>query len=122
MARKFESAAAFKASLEARIRKLAAERAVPISTLQLKFVMERLLARLFHEANPPWLLKGGFAMDLRFRPKARTTKDIDLSVSFVGAIPGDNATAAIREWLQEAVELDLGDHLTFRIGEPRAEL
>ena len=74
MARKFASAAAFKASLEARIRKSALEQAIPISTLQLKFVMERLLARLFHDSNPPWLLKGGFAMDLRFRPKARTTR------------------------------------------------
>jgi hypothetical protein len=122
MARQFGSAAAFKASLDARIRKLAAERAVPITTLQLKFVMERLLARLFHDADPPWLLKGGFAMDLRFRPKARTTKDIDLSVSLVGTIPGDNATAALREWLQEAVDVDLGDYLTYRIGKPRAEL
>ena len=122
MARMFGSAAAFKASLEARIRKRATERAMPIHTLQLKFVMERLLARLFFKVDPPWLLKGGFAMDLRFRPKARTTKDIDLSVSLVGAIPGDNATAALREWLQVAVDVDLGDHLTFRIGEPRAEL
>jgi hypothetical protein len=97
MARKFGSAAAFKASLETRIRKLAAERALPISSLQLRFVMERLLARLFRDAHPPWLLKGGFAMDLRFRPKARTTKDIDLSVSLVGAVPGDDASAALRE-------------------------
>jgi hypothetical protein len=103
MARKFGSATAFKASLETRIKKLAADRGMPSSTLQLKFVMERLLARLFRDAEPPWLLKGGFAMDLRFRPKARTTKDLDLSVSLVDAIPGDNATAAVREWLQEAV-------------------
>jgi hypothetical protein len=53
----------------------------PFQTVQLKFAMERLLARLFHAPDPPWLLKGGFAMDLRFRPKARTTKDVDLSVS-----------------------------------------
>ncbi len=78
MARAFGSAAAFKTSLEAHLRKHAEERKVPLSTLQLKLVIERLLARLFRDADPPWLLKGGFAMYLRFRPRARTTKDVDL--------------------------------------------
>src|SRR5271157_571307 len=71
MARRFGSAPAFKASLETHLRKLASERKIPLSTLQLKFVIERLLARLFRDPEPPWLLKGGFAMDLRFRPHAR---------------------------------------------------
>src|SRR5262249_14981251 len=80
MARKFGSAAAFKSALEAHLRKRAEERKVPLSTLQLKFVIERLLARLFYHPDPGWLLKGGFALDLRFRPQARTTKDVDLSI------------------------------------------
>ena len=84
MAKKFTSAAAFKSSLEARLRTRAQELSIPFQTLQLKFVMERLLARLFREADAPWLLKGGFAMDLRFRPRARTTKDVDLSVEAPG--------------------------------------
>src|SRR5437868_6252433 len=66
MARKFGSAAAFKTSLEAHLRKRAEERKVPLSTLQLKFVIERLLARLFRNPDPPWLLQGGFAMDVRW--------------------------------------------------------
>ena len=36
MAKRFGSAAAFKASLEVRLRRVAAERSTPISTLQLK--------------------------------------------------------------------------------------
>jgi hypothetical protein len=40
--------------------------------------IERLLARLVVDKDPPWLLKGGYAMELRFRPKARTMSDIDL--------------------------------------------
>jgi hypothetical protein len=58
MARKFGSAAAFKTALEARLRKKSEEQGVPLSTLQLKFVIERLLARLFRDEKPPWLLKG----------------------------------------------------------------
>jgi gluconate kinase len=59
MAKRFTSASAFKASLEDRLRSRAKELALPFQTLQLKFVMERLLARLFHDADAPWLLKGG---------------------------------------------------------------
>jgi hypothetical protein len=118
MAKEFKSAAAFKASLEDRMRRRAEERGVPFQTLQLKFVMERLLARLFHAPGAPWLLKGGFAMDLRYRPRARTTKDIDLSVSLVTA----GLSGELRDLLQEAADTDLGDYLTFRIGEPTAEL
>src|SRR3954451_24018919 len=101
MAKKFTSAVSFKTSLEARLRTRAHELSAPFQTLQLKFVMERLLARLFHEEEVPWLLKGGFAMDLRFRPRARTTKDVDLSVKLVaGTIAGD-----LRDSLQAAASI-----------------
>jgi hypothetical protein len=118
MAKRFSSPAAFKSSLEARLRTRATELAVPFQTLQLKFVMERLVARLFHAPEAPWLLKGGFAMDLRFRPRARTTKDIDLSVVIA---PGGSATN-LRDQIQAAADTDLGDYLRFRIGELKAEL
>lgn len=122
MAKQFGSGSAFKTSLEAHLRKRAEERAVPFSTLQLKFVIERLLARLFRDAAPPWLLKGGFAMDLRFRPRARTTKDIDLSVTLATAGTGPKSLETLRERLQEASDVDLGDYLTYRISQPKREL
>lgn len=120
MAKTFGSAAAFKASLDAHLRKRAADLAIPFDTLRLKFAMERLLARLFRDESPPWLLKGGFAMDLRFRPRARTTKDIDLTVALVGGTPGA-ASAGMRDRLQAAVGVDLGDYLVYRIGTPKKE-
>lgn len=119
MAKAFKSAAAFKTSLETRMRSRSLEHGVPLQTLQLKFVMERLLARLFDKQDAPWLLKGGFAMDLRFRPHARTTKDVDLSVALV---LGGAATAELRDRLQEAAGKDLGDFLRYRIGEPKHEI
>lgn len=118
MAKSFTSAAAFKTSLDARMRTRSVERGVPLQTLQLKFVMERLLARLFHAKGAPWLLKGGFAMDLRYRPRARTTKDIDLSVSLVTL----GVAGELRDRIQAAADTELGDFLTFRIGELKAEL
>jgi hypothetical protein len=47
MAKTFKTAAALKAALEANLRKVATDRGVPFSTLQLKYTIERLLARLF---------------------------------------------------------------------------
>ena len=111
MAKQFGSASAFKAALEVRLRKGSQESGVPFSTLQLKFVMERLLARLFQVEPTPWLLKGGFAMDLRYRPQARTTKDIDLSVFIFGPQAGPKSSD-LRDRLQAAAEVDLGDYLT----------
>src|ERR1700681_2325458 len=108
MAKKFGSGAACRTALEAPRRKRAQEGVIPLSTLQLKFAMERLLARLFRNPNPPWLLKGGFAMDLRFRPQARTTKDVDLAIGTITIEVGAKLTAALRDRLQEAADHDLG--------------
>ena len=64
MARTFGNALAFKASLEDRLKRVAAERGVTVNALRLKSVIERLLARLFAAPDPIWLLKGGYAMEL----------------------------------------------------------
>jgi hypothetical protein len=122
MARTFATPAAFKTSLEARLKTIAAQRRTDINSLRLKLVMERLLARLFSTPNPPWVLKGGYAMELRYRPRARTTRDIDLTCAGDEGSPLSQRLIAIRDQLQEAVEIDLGDYLTFRIGAPRTEL
>ena len=122
MAKSFATPAAFKASLEARLRALAAERGLPLNTVRLKLVIERLLARLFVSPSPPWLLKGGYAMELRYRPRARTTRDIDLTCSASGESELQAQLDGIREQLQAAAAADLGDHLTFVIGSPQREL
>jgi hypothetical protein len=94
------------------------ESSLPLQTRRLKFVIERLLARLFHSSEVPWLLKGGFAMDLRYRPHARATKDVDLSISVMSSSSSND----VRDSLQDAADIDLGDYMTFRIGELQSEL
>lgn len=123
MARKFSSPIAFRQALERRLKNIADERGVPLNTLRLKLMIERLLARLFARRNAPWLLKGGYAMELRYRPNARTTRDIDLSIG--AAEPNPDLTSSletIRDELQTVAEVDLRDYLTFRIAEPTTAL
>ena len=123
MAKTYPSAAAFRQALEARLRTVAPQRGVQIQGLRLKLAIERLLARLFNTPNPPWLLKGGYSMELRFRPKARSTKDVDLTVGNPVA-PGQLARrlSAIHEELQAAAEMRLGDYFEFVIEPARREI
>lgn len=121
MTNRYPTATAFRQALEDRLRTEAAKRGVPINDLRQKLVMERLLARIFMSPDAPWLLKGGYAMDLRYRPNARTTRDLDLTASADGS---DLAARleALRDKLQDAVDADAGDYLVFRIGAPKGEL
>lgn len=121
MGKAYKSAAAFRMSLEERLKALHTESGVPLTSLRLKVVIERLLARLFDTASPPWLLKGGYAMELRYRPRARTTKDIDLSVKTIAAALSEHLRQ-VREELQSAADHDHGDYFLFQIGEPSSEL
>src|SRR5580658_4972446 len=123
MAKSFASAGAFRRSLEDRLRRAAVERGVSLDSLRLKVVMERLLARLFEKPHPPWLLKGGFAMELRYRPRARTTRDLDLSIAgAVGEISLDQQVARLHEELRTTASRDLGDLFVFTLGEASREL
>jgi hypothetical protein len=99
------------------LKQIAAQRGVPINSLRLKVVIERLLARLVTERNPLWLLKGGYAMELRFRPRARTTKDIDLAAKTLAA-ELSTQLRRIRDELQTAADQDLGISSSFVSADP----
>ncbi len=121
MTNRYPTATAFRQALEDRLRAEAAKRGVPINDLRQKLVMERLLTRLFMIPGAPWLLKGGYAMDLRYRPNARTTRDLDLTASADESELSARLTT-LRDKLQDAADLDAGDYLAFRIGAPKGEL
>jgi len=108
---KYETAAAFRQALLTQLRKLAEESGISPEHLRKRVVFERLLARLLAVAPDRWALKGGLALDLRLKSRARTTKDADL----VGPSASEQAT----EDLLSAQVLDLGDQFTFRVTRSR---
>ena len=77
--RKYASATAFRVALESRLKKTAQEDRLDLQRLRRQAAGDRLLCRLFAEPDAPWLLKGGYAMELRLKT-ARTTRDIDLAM------------------------------------------
>lgn len=119
MGRRYESPEPFRQALQARLRTAASKRDLSVQDLQIKFLIERLLARLFRQDDPPWVLKGGFAMELRYRPRARATKDVDPAIRRSDGRELPQRLNAIRQQLQDAADRDLGDHLEFRIGSAR---
>lgn len=65
-------------ALEQRLKTGAAGEGARLARDRKRLVFERLLARLTATGPDRWLLKGGFALELRLAERARATKDIDL--------------------------------------------
>jgi hypothetical protein len=72
-----------------------------------------------HPVREGWVLKGGYALEMRFH-MARSTKDLDLTVRAAQGRAGDSNS--LRERLQLAASIDLPDFFTFIVGEAMAEL
>lgn len=81
---KYESSAAFRHALEDRLRVQSVTSGVPLVRLRQVVAFDRFLARLVLDQPGTWVLKGGFALQLRLGERARTTKDIDLLLRAAG--------------------------------------
>ena len=112
--RKYASAAAFRVALEERLKRLAQAESLDFQRVRRQAAFDRLRCRLFANPNAPWLLKGGYAMELRLKT-ARTTRDIDLALRRlpVPSADWDANAVGVLESLREAGELDLQDFFTF---------
>lgn len=98
---KYATAVSFRQALEDRIRTNTPRHQIP--RLRKMIAFERLMARL----DEQWILKGGYALQLRTN-KARTTQDVDLLVQQL--VPDQ-----INQYLLEQVHQDMGDYFEFYI-------
>jgi hypothetical protein len=115
----YKTGTAFRTALEDRLAKIAMEEDVDLQRIRRQVVFDRLLARMGSAHNFPWVLKGGYAMELRYR-KARTTKDLDFTMRLISQkTPGKDE---VLELLQEAAAADMEDFFVYRIGEATADL
>ena len=118
--RTYATAGAFRRALEERLKRASLTDQIDPNRLRRQVSFDRLLARLFREDPAPWVLKGGYALELRFKA-ARSTVDIDLTVQRVAASGGD-ANQVVRQMLQSAAAVALGDWFEFTIGPPVMDL
>jgi hypothetical protein len=87
-----------------------------ISTLALLGALERLE----HEGAPVFIVKGGTAMELRFRLRARATKDVDLVFRDGREGDEDAVERALADTLDDAFEDPYCGFTFRRKGEPEA--
>jgi hypothetical protein len=116
--RHYATASAFRVALETRLKAMEKNEGTDLQRLRRQVSFDRLLARFFAERAAPWLLKGGYAMELRVRT-ARNTKDVDLSLPAEAA---SEIKEQVLKRLQSRAGVDLGDFFMFTIGEPLMDL
>ena len=105
---------ALRDSINHRLANLAAEQHVAPDRIRRHFVFQRILVRL--SATGSWVLKGGFALEIRLGLHARATKDLDLAT--VDDLDGTEVQNRLLDALD--VDVDADDGLTFQVSAPRA--
>lgn len=117
----FKTPTDFRRSLETRIKNIATMSNQDLQRLRRKVAFERLLARIFHQDSNSFVLKGGYAMELRFA-SARATKDIDLTCLCRINSPDVAIEYIIGRELRELTKADLKDYFTFEVGPAKMDL
>jgi predicted nucleotidyltransferase component of viral defense system len=118
---RYETPVALRRALEDRIMALAAKAGDDIQRLRRQIAFDRLLCRLFQNEKSLWLLKGGYAMELRIRA-ARTTRDIDLALRKSTATSKKWNVEVVTAMLRQAAAINLADGFEFTIGEATLDL
>lgn len=114
----YETSDAFRQALEERLRQREREAGEPLIRLRKRLVFERCMARLQKKADSPWIVKGGFALELRLGMRARMTKDLDLGVD-LGYFGGKNLTATeVAQQLRSDFNDEQEDRFGFVVSEP----
>jgi hypothetical protein len=110
MSKIFKTATAFRKSLESRLMNISQETNIDLQRLRRKVAFDRLLARFFVNGSNTWVLKGGYALEIRFA-HARATKDIDLTLPI--QLYASSESEYLMTMLQEESHIELGDYFTF---------
>lgn len=112
--RKYASAGAFRQALEQRLKSISQQEGTDFQRLCRQVAFDRFLARVNSSSTRDWVLKGGYAMELRF-VTARSTRDLDFTLR------GGDSDSAL-DHLQRAGTLDVDDFFLFRVGEAIMDL
>jgi predicted nucleotidyltransferase component of viral defense system len=125
-AKSYKTAGAFRTALENRLQTRARDEVTDLQRLRRQVAFDRFLARMFSKgpkATYPWVLKGGYAMELRVQ-SARTTKDLDLTLHDGTHLSKDlrKCREQVRAMLQEAAAVRFDDYFEFLVGEAREDL
>ncbi len=118
---RYDRPAAFRQALEERLRQRERETGEPLVRMRKRLVFERCMARLQRNPNSPWVVKGGFALELRLGMQARMTKDLDLGVD-LGYFAGRIFSATeLEQTLRDDLASMAEDDFTFTVPQTAAQ-
>ena len=109
---KYKTAADFRQALEVRLREQSLKTGAPLTRLRKMVAFDRFLARLSKQGPRGWIIKGGYALQLRLGDVARTTRDID------AATTSGLTEEELKAHLRKAASKNLKDWFEFETGEP----
>jgi hypothetical protein len=117
--RHYATAGALRDAIGIRLLDRAKREGGDLQRLRRRVAFDRLLARMFDpslSARQCWVLKGGYALEMRFH-EARSTRDLDFSVrAGVGSLPRAGGTDALLDHLRSAAQVRLPDFFSFIVG------
>ena len=115
---KYKTPAALRQAIQHHIRLISKSEGIEALRLRRYLAFERFLARIFKHPSPTWVLKGGYAMELRVQG-SRATRDIDLAVpeSNIPMSEHREISASVYEQVTTLLDDDLGDFFTFKVAE-----
>ena len=121
MIMRYQTDTAFRTALEERLRQRAEQDGEPILRVRKRVVFERCMVKLQQNENSPWVLKGGFALELRLGNMARMTKDLDLTAD-LGFFSAETTTVSkLSDRMREDLRKDNDDRFVFRVAEGSEE-
>lgn len=110
----YETPAALRAALEARLVNASRATGTDLDRLRRRVVFERILARLATATGERWILKGGFALEVRLGDRARATRDLDVALGE----PAEDG-ADVRDALIDTLSTGAGDDFAFAVARPQ---
>ena len=111
----------FRKALEERLRQRAEKDNQPLTRLRKRVVFERCMVRLQQYPNSPWVLKGGFALELRMGNMARMTNDMDLTADLDLFEADTTSLSTVSARLREDLQKENEDSFKFILAEDRKE-
>ncbi|MBI5711208.1 MAG: nucleotidyl transferase AbiEii/AbiGii toxin family protein [Candidatus Eisenbacteria bacterium] len=120
----YQTPRAFAQALDARLRNRSRAGSDDLVRFRRLVAFDRLLARLFHgEDGACWLVKGGYALEVRYGFGARSTRDMDLAVTRLGEVESSRESAeVVHQRLLDAAARDLKDFFDFDVSKPNRVL
>ena len=109
--RRYSSPAAFRQALTQALHAQARLSDRLFNELEREFLLQRFLARVFHQDVTPWILKGGIGLLIRL-PSARFNRDLDL-------FSRENGVQEAVADLERCAAITGLDPFTFQLSPPR---